>query len=76
MLDPFSTYPPKCSYLKRTELADLREKWGGSEKVLALLQKLVQVASKLTVAVRAPSFTDDELASLLLRSRDLVRLKR
>ncbi|CAN0092719.1 unnamed protein product, partial [Ectocarpus fasciculatus] len=58
--------------MKRHDINDLREIWGTDGKVLEVLQQLVQVASHLSFAVRAPSHNDIELSQLDLLARDVV----
>lgn len=58
--------------MKRQDINDLREIWGTDGKVLEVLQQLVQVASHLSYAVRAPSHNDRELSQLDLLARDVV----
>ncbi|CBN75890.1 hypothetical protein Esi_0186_0058 [Ectocarpus siliculosus] len=58
--------------MKRQDVNDLREMWGTDGKVLEVLQQLVQVASHLSYAVRAPSHNDRELSQLDLLARDVV----
>ncbi|CAN0353701.1 unnamed protein product, partial [Scytosiphon promiscuus] len=58
--------------MKKAELKELKAIWGTEEKVLDVLQKLVQVSSHLSFAVRAPSHNDDELKNLDLLARDVV----
>ncbi|CAB1104442.1 unnamed protein product [Ectocarpus sp. CCAP 1310/34] len=60
--------------MKRQDIAELKDIWGTDEKVLEVLQKLIQVASHLSCAVRAPSHNDLELAQLDLLARDVVSL--
>ena len=75
-----STQPLACGVIvfsqrmdmKRRELKELTDAWGTGEAVLENLQKLLQVASHLSRAVRAPSFTDSELDHLDLLARDVV----
>ena len=70
-------YNVQKRFLKGTELKHLRERWGGGDNVvLRRLRELIQAASKMTFAVRSPSFTDRELARLKRRSRNPVRAKR
>lgn len=58
--------------IKRDELRDLIAAWQTEEAVLEKLREVIQVASHLSHALRAPSFTDPELANLRLLSRDVV----
>lgn len=60
--------------MKRQDIAELRDAWGTDEKVLEVLRKLIEVASHLSYAVRAPSHNDVELAQLDLLARDVVSL--
>lgn len=59
--------------MKTHEITDLKASWGTDEEVLEVLRKLIQMASHLSFAVRAPSFTDLELRQLDLLARDAVR---
>lgn len=63
---------PQKKNMKRQDINDLREIWGTDGKVLEVLQQLVQVASHLSFAVRAPSHNDLELSQLDLLARDVV----
>ncbi|CAM9995492.1 unnamed protein product, partial [Hapterophycus canaliculatus] len=54
----------------KAEIKELKAIWGTEEKVLDVLQKLIQVASHLSFAVRAPSYNDEELKNLDLLARD------
>lgn len=63
---------PQITYVKRTDLQHLLSEWGDTGAVLSVLRKLVQVSSRMTFAVRAPSFNDEELTDLLLTARDVV----
>ncbi|CAM9584838.1 unnamed protein product, partial [Hapterophycus canaliculatus] len=58
--------------MKKAEIKELKAIWGTEEKVLDVLQKLIQVASHLSFAVRAPSHNDEELKNLDLLARDVV----
>ncbi|CAM9973990.1 unnamed protein product, partial [Hapterophycus canaliculatus] len=58
--------------LKRRDIKDLKAVWGTDEKVLQVLRELIQVASHLSFAVRAPSLNDAELSNLDLLARDVV----
>ncbi|CAM9224271.1 unnamed protein product, partial [Hapterophycus canaliculatus] len=58
--------------MKRAEIKELKAIWGSDEKVLEVLQKLIQVSSHLSFAVRAPSHNDKELKNLDLLARDVV----
>ncbi|CAM9764312.1 unnamed protein product, partial [Ectocarpus sp. 4 AP-2014] len=58
--------------MKRQDINDLREIWGTDGKVLEVLQQVVQVASHLSFAVRAPSHNDLEVSRLDLLARDVV----
>ncbi|CAN0172214.1 unnamed protein product, partial [Scytosiphon promiscuus] len=58
--------------MKARALKDLVAEWGTHEKVLEALRKLIQMTSHLSFAVRAPSYTDQELQQLELLARDVV----
>ncbi|CAM9527425.1 unnamed protein product [Pylaiella littoralis] len=66
------TFRHKREHLKRQELTDLWDIWGTWEKVLDVLRGLIQAASHLSSAVRAPSHNGPELDNLDLLARDVV----
>lgn len=59
-------------HVKARELSALIDTWGGEQAVLLQLRKLLQVASALTFAVRAPSFNKEERKKLAKHARDTV----
>ena len=63
---------PQERYVKAPELSALIDTWGGEQAVLLQLRKLLQVASALTFAVRAPSFDENERKQLAKHARDTV----
>ncbi|CAM9711111.1 unnamed protein product [Laminaria digitata] len=60
------------SHVKARELKTLVEQWGSLDVVLKQLRMLMQVASRFSFAVRAPSFNDQEIAKLRQHAQDAV----
>ncbi|CAB1117851.1 unnamed protein product [Ectocarpus sp. CCAP 1310/34] len=54
------------------EINDLKAEWGTYEDVLEALRELLKRASLLSIALRAPSFTEPELLQLDKLARDAV----
>lgn len=62
----------QMEYFRVREINRLTGLLGSAQTVLEHLRSLVQVTSKLAFAVRASSFSPDELNHLDLLSRDVV----
>ncbi|CAN0317615.1 unnamed protein product, partial [Ectocarpus sp. 6 AP-2014] len=60
-------------YFKQDLVKTLESNWGNQTGAWEALHKLVQSASALSFAVRAPSHNDEELQQLHKHAQDMVR---
>lgn len=68
-----SNYPQQAKYFKQDFMKTLVSEWRGQNVAWEGMLTLVQSASALSFAVRAPSHNDEELKQLHTHALDMVR---